>query len=108
MKKHTAKKIVVVTEKIISDDVTQFMEECGVSGYTLKSAGGKGSRGARSNERHSLNDANSNIQIESIIIDADLAQNIAEKVADEFFTNYSGIVYLEDVTIIRPEKFLKS
>lgn len=104
---YQAKKIVIITEKIISDDVTQFIEDLGASGYTLKLAGGKGSRGVRSNDRGALNDANSNIQIETIIIDADLAQDIAEKVADTFLVNYSGIVFLEDVTILRPQKFEK-
>ncbi len=104
---HKAKKIVIVTEKIIADDVTQFIEDLGASGYTLKMAGGKGSRGIRSNDRNSLNDANANIQIETIIINADLALDIAEKVADEYLTNYSGIIYIEDVHILRPQKFEK-
>lgn len=104
---HKAKKIVIVTEKIIADDVTQFIEDLGASGYTLKMAGGKGSRGIRSNDRNALNDANANIHIETVINNADLALEIAQKVIDEFMTNYSGIVYMEDIQVLRPQKFEK-
>jgi len=104
---HKAKKIVIVTEKIISDDVTKFIEDLGASGFTLKIAGGKGSRGIRSNARFALNDANANIQIETIIMDETLAQDIAEKVAERFLSNYSGIIYMENVEILRPQKFEK-
>jgi len=102
-----AKKIVIITEKIITDDVTKFIENLGASGYTLKIAGGKGSRGVRTNARYAINDANANVCIETIIVDEQLAVNIAEQVAEQFLGNYSGVVYLEDVSIIRPEKFQK-
>lgn len=102
-----AKKIVIITEKVIVEEVTQFIEDLGASGYTLKIAGGKGSRGVRTNARYAINDANANICIETIIVDETLAVDIAEQVAEQFLGNYSGIVYLEDVSIIRPEKFQK-
>ncbi len=104
---HAAKKIVIITEKIIADDITKFIEDLGASGYTVKMAGGKGSRGVRSNDRNSLNDANANIHIETIINNSELAVDIAEKVANEFLTNYSGIIYIEDVKVLRPQKFEK-
>lgn len=44
---HKATKIVIITEKLISDGVAQLIEECGASGYTVVAAGGKGSRGVR-------------------------------------------------------------
>jgi len=100
-----AKKIVIITEKLITDGVTKIIEDCGATGYTITPAGGKGSRGVRSNERGGITDTFSNVKIEVIISDADHANEIADKVAAKFFKNYSGITYLEDVEILRPQKF---
>jgi nitrogen regulatory protein PII len=100
-------KIVIVTERIIVDEVTTLIEQCGASGYTLSPAGGKGSRGIRSSERQALNDVEANIKIEAVVTDRKIAEDIAKQVAEEYLSNYSGIIFLEDVKIIRPEKFLK-
>lgn len=100
-------KIVIVTERIIVDEVTTLIEQCGASGYTLSPAGGKGSRGIRSSERQALNDVEANIKIEAVVTDQKIAEDIAKQVAEEYLSNYSGIIFLEDVKIIRPEKFLK-
>ncbi len=48
---HKAKKVVIITEKIITEQVAALVEKCGATGYTLSSTGGKGSRGVRSSER---------------------------------------------------------
>ena len=103
-----ATKIVIITEKVICDDVTDVMEELGASGYTLTGASGKGSRGVRSSERQALNDANANVKIESIVSSREIAHAIAKKVAEDYLGNYSGIIYLEEVEILRPEKFIKA
>jgi len=101
---HKAKKIIIITEKLIADNVTKIIDDCGATGYTITSAGGKGSRGIRSNERNSMTDAYANVKIE-VITSEELANEIAEKVATKYFENYSGITYLEDVEILRPAKF---
>lgn len=101
---HKAKKVVIITEKLISDKVTDIIDECGATGYTITDAGGKGSRGIRSN-RSSVTDAYVNVKIQVITASEEIANKIANRVAEEYFDNYSGITFLEDVEIIRPQKF---
>lgn len=101
---HKAKKVVIITEKLITDKVTDIIDECGATGYTITDAGGKGSRGIRSN-RSSVTDAYVNVKIQVITASEEVANNIANRVAEEYFNNYSGITFLEDVEIIRPQKF---
>lgn len=101
---YTAKKIIIITEKIILDKVTEIIDNAGATGYTVTNAGGKGSRGIRSNERNSMTDTYANVKIEVITSEA-LANDIAGKVAKKYFENYSGITYMEDVEILRPAKF---
>lgn len=101
---HRAEKIVIITEKVIAEDVADLIMESGATGYTICNAGGRGSRGIRSGGR-AVMDLFSNVKIEVIISSKEKAEEIADKVADTYFENYSGIVYLEGVEILRPQKF---
>jgi len=104
---HKARKIVIITEKLIVEGVTRIIEESGATGYTIVAAGGKGSRGVRSMDRTAVVDAFANVKIEVITASDELANSIADKVAAKYFSNYSGITYLEDVEVLRPQKFEK-
>lgn len=102
---HKATKVVIITEKYITEKVAKLIEEAGATGYTITSAGGKGSRGKRSEGRGGVSEAYANVKFEIIVADEALANKIANTVAEKYFQNYSGITYLEDVEIIRPQKF---
>jgi len=105
---HTAEKVVIITEKTILKGICEIIESCGATGYTLTEAGGKGSRGMRSTTgRASVVDDFANIKIEIIVNDAAMAERIMDSVREKYFKNYSGITYLEDIRILRPEKFHK-
>ena len=83
-----AKKIVIITEKVIQDGVTEIIEACGATGYTITPAEGKGSRGVRSSA-HISSDATANVKIEVIVSDTPRADEIAGKVAAKYFENYN-------------------
>ena len=105
---HKAKKVVIITEKLILDRVLEIVEGAGATGYTVTSAGGKGSRNVRSEARTTVVEAFSNVKIEVIVGDATAAERIATEVADTCFGNYSGVTYLQDVEILRPHKFTRT
>ncbi len=102
---HHAKKVVIITEKILLNQLVKLIEDAGAAGYTVFAAGGKGSRSVRSEDRPKVVDEFGNIQIEIITSNDEIADTIAEQVAERYFPNYSGIIYLENVEILRPEKF---
>ena len=105
---HHAKKVVIITEKVIAKGVCEILEDSGATGYTIAAAGGKGSRNIRStSDRASVVEDFANIKIEVIVNDQNTAQVIMDKVAEKFFQNYSGITYIENVEILRPQKFQK-
>lgn len=101
-----AKKIVIITEKVIAEKVTRIIENAGGTGYTITAADGKGSRGVRTSD-HLSNDSTSNVKIEAIVANTEQADRIANEVASRFFEDYSGIMYALDVEILRPQKFQK-
>ena len=102
---HKAMKVVIITERTILDGVADLIEAGGATGYTHVEAGGKGSRGKRSLRRPELSGVMSNVKIEAIVADHDIAEAIIESVAQRYFQNYSGIAYVEPVEILRPHKF---
>lgn len=105
MTHYKASKVVIITEKSILEKVTRIIEAAGASGYTVVAAGGKGSRGIRSNSRAAVIDEFSNIKIEVITGSREVANRIADEVAETYFGDYSGVTYLEEVEILRPHKF---
>lgn len=105
MDHHKASKVVIITEKIIVEKVAKLIENAGARGYTITPAGGKGSRGVRSTNRANVVDELGNVKIEIITGSKDAANRIADEVTEQFFDNYSGITYLEEVEILRPDKF---
>jgi nitrogen regulatory protein PII len=103
---HRAEKVVIITEKLISNGVCDVIEACGATGYTTVAAAGKGSRNVRSTPgRVQVVDDFANIKIEVIVNDKKMAEKIMDQVAQAYFKNYSGITYLEGVEILRPGKF---
>lgn len=102
---HKASKVVIITEKLILDKVTQLIEASGGKGYTVVAAGGKGSRSVHATGRAAVVDEFSNVKIEVITASRETANRIADEVARTFFGDYSGITYFEEVEILRPEKF---
>jgi nitrogen regulatory protein PII len=103
---YPATKLVVVTEHFLCEKVCNIIEASGSKGYTLVPTGGKGLH-----HRHPMSDQATviegfdNIKIEVVTHDRNQAEQIAERVLNECFDEYPGIMYLEDVQICRPERF---
>lgn len=102
---HKATKISIVTEKLIQDGVIAIIEQAGASGYTVLEGGGKGRHSKRTTDRPSLVSGFGIIKIEVIISERKIADAIAEKIASDYFQQYSGIVYIEEVEVLRPHRF---
>jgi nitrogen regulatory protein PII len=101
-----AKKVVIIAEKMLTEKICKIMETSGARGYTVVPAGGKGSHHRHYiSDRASVVDDFSTVRIEAVVRDKEIAETIGNEVVEKCFGNYSGIVYLEDVEILRPNKF---
>lgn len=98
-------KLIIVTEKVLQNKITQIIDAAGATGYTVVSAGGRGSRNVRSSGQPNVSDTYSNIKIEVLTTDRELALKIADEVAEQFFENYSGISYLSDAEVLHAHQF---
>lgn len=100
-----ASKLVIVTEKLLLKKIAKIIDAAGAAGYTVVAAGGKGSRNMRSSGQPSVGDSFSNIKIEVLTANRDMALKIADEVAAKFFEDYSGITYLCDAEVLYAHKF---
>lgn len=102
---HQASKLVIVTEKLLLKKIAKIIDEAGATGYTVMEAGGKGSRNVRSSGQPSVGDSFSNIKIEVLTANRDMALKISDQVAAQFFEDYSGITYLCDAEVLHAHTF---
>lgn len=95
------KKITIVAERLLHDQVVDLLKKHQVSGWTAQSVTGEGSRGLRASEWEG-----SNVQIYTLVPEA-LAEAIMADIAEHYFENWSVVVYSQDVEVLRPEKYQK-
>lgn len=100
-----AKKLVIITEKVLLKKIAQIIEDAGATGYTVVETGGKGSRNVRSSGQPSVSDTQGNIKFEVLAENPDMALKISDRVALEYFDDYSGITYLCDAEVLYAHKF---
>ena len=100
-----AKKLVIVTEKILLKKIAKIIEEAGATGYTVVETGGKGSRNVRSSGQPNVSDTTANIKFEILTENREMAENIADQVAVKFFLDYAGIVYICDAEVLYGHSF---
>ena len=100
-----ATKLVIVTEKLLLKKIANIIDAAGATGYTVVEAGGKGSRNVRSSGQPSVSDITSNVKIEVLNEDREMAMKISDEVAAKFFDDYSGIAYICEAEVLSAHKF---
>jgi nitrogen regulatory protein P-II 2 len=100
MKTVPLKKITVVTEAVLEDHLVREFRDLGARGYTITEARGDGHRGVRASQVEG-----NNIRVE-MIVSAEVADRILEHVAKQYFTYYAMIAYVQDVEVVRGDKYV--
>ena len=97
----TARKLLtIVTEAALEETLVRDIESLGARGYTITDARGKGSRG----RRDATWAPHANIRIE-VLCDAETAHAICTALRERYYDNYSMVMYVGAVDVLRPEKF---
>lgn len=102
---HKATKIILVVERLLRDKVIAIVEAEGAKGYTVTEGVGKGAHGLHGSDRPGIAPGFTIVRIEVIVADRAAAERIAETVAGRYFKDYPGIVYMDQVEVLRLEKF---
>jgi len=94
------KLLTIITEAALESILITEIEALGARGYTITDARGKGRRGPRD----AAWDESSNIRIE-ILCDAEIADAIARHLWARYYDDYGMVLFVNDVSVLRPEKF---
>ncbi len=94
------KLLTVVTEAALEKPLQRDLKQLEARGYTISSASGRGSRGARNADW----EASGNIRVEVVGSEAKV-RRIAEHLQQRYYENYAMIIWLSDVEVLRPGKF---
>ncbi len=100
MESHARKLVTIVTEALIEKEIVNELQSLGASGYTITDARGRGHRGIR----NAGWEHGANVRIE-VVCDEQLAATIAATLRERYYGNYAMILFLSDVTVLRPDKF---
>jgi hypothetical protein len=100
-RRHTALSLVtVVTEALLERRLIEDLTDLGVTGYTMTSARGRGSRGSRAGDIEG-----GNVRFEVIASD-ELAEALLNRVAERYFEHYAVAAWLSRVEVLRGDKYV--
>ena len=94
------KLLTVVCEASLERAVVADLGRLGARGCTITDARGHGAHG----ERDGLWPPSANIRIE-ILCDLAVAEAIALDLKNRYYAQYSMVIFIADVQVLRPEKF---
>ncbi|MBT9173222.1 MAG: Membrane-associated protein [Syntrophomonadaceae bacterium] len=99
-----AKKVIIITEALMEQQVLSLLKAQGAEAYTvIRNLTGQGVRGVRSGQ--CLAGFCENVRIELIVKEEAQAKALMEAVYNKFLAEkYAGIAYLEDVRILHHGK----
>lgn len=100
-----ATKVTIIAERLVQDRILETLYEGGAKGHTVFDGSGQGRHHMRRGGRASVINAFSIVQIDVVFGDGEQARKVAEDIAEEFFGDYSGIVYISPVEVIRAKRF---
>jgi hypothetical protein len=100
MEEYPRRLLTIVTEAVLERELLEEFAALGVRGYTITDARGKGSRGTRQSDWAQ----DGNVRIE-VVCEPALAGRVAARLRERYYDHYAMILYLQDVSVLRPEKF---
>lgn len=99
---HPCKLVVIIAEAALENALATDVMRLGAHGYTVCDVRGQGSHGPRRGNWG----ADQSIQME-ILCDAATSLAITKHVEEVYFKNYAMVVFVSDVGVLRPQKFVR-
>jgi len=93
------RKVTIVAEGLLEDKLVRELRELGARGFTISETRGQGTRGIRA-----IDWEGRNVRIESIV-SPEVADALLAHVADHYFEFYAVIAWVEDVEVVRGDKY---
>lgn len=92
--------VTIITLDVLEKELTDFIKSIGAKGYTVSEAKGEGLSAIRESEWEGKN-----VRIETLVSE-EIAEKILEHLIKNYFEKYKTICFIQEVKILRREKFL--
>lgn len=99
MKTTRLKLVTIIADQLLAPDIASEILALGASGYTMGKVQGQGARGLQP-----LDWEGANMRIESVA-GAATAAKIMDHLCAKYFSHHGVIAFLQDVEVMRPERF---
>lgn len=99
MQTHPLKLVTIVAEALLEERLIHSLEKAGARGWTIALVRGEGSRGVRASEWEGRN-----VRIETLVAE-EVADRLMEVLAERYFPHYAVVAYVQDVEVVRGEKY---
>lgn len=93
-------RLTIIAEAVLEGRLLRLLADSGAKGFTLTEARGQGSRGVRASEWEGRN-----IKIETLVSPA-VADRLLERLAEDYFPRFAVVAYVEEVGVVRGEKYI--
>jgi nitrogen regulatory protein PII len=93
------RKVTIVAEALLEDRILRDLRALGSRGFTITESRGEGSRGTRAADFEGPN-----VRIETIV-GPDVAEQVLAHVAEHYFEHFAVIAWVDDVEVVRGEKY---
>jgi hypothetical protein len=100
MEQFNRRLLTIVTEAVLERELVAEFDTLGVRGYTITDARGRGGRGTRKSDWAQ----EGNVRIE-VVCEPAVAERVAARLRDRYYDHYAMILFMQDVSVLRPDKF---
>lgn len=101
----TAVKLTIIVERLLERHVERLLTEAGVTGWSVFAGGGRGAHGVHKTDAAQLVREFSIVKFEAVMRDRAVAETVARALVRDHLHAQPGIVWLEDVEVLRSTKF---
>lgn len=96
------KLLTVIAEAVLRDRLVEELKAVGATGYTVAEVHGSGFGTVRASEW-----SGPSVQLETVV-PQEVAEALLEVLARRYFPSWSVVAYLQDVEVVRPERYAPS
>ncbi|MCA3011419.1 MAG: transcriptional regulator [Myxococcaceae bacterium] len=94
--------LTIIAEAVLRDRLVEELKLAGASGYTVAEVHGSGFGTVRASEW-----AGPSVRFETVVTD-EVAQALLAVLAERYFPSWSVVAYLQDVEVVRAERYQPS
>jgi nitrogen regulatory protein PII len=102
MKTHQVGLVTIIIEALAKEAIVELLKQIKVQGWTCFTVTGSGSQGLRPGDIEEF----SNVQFE-VLLAPEQSENLLLRLRDEFFSRYAIVVHVQEVRVLRSEKFIQ-